>query len=229
MSKIIKADLVPDRGVAGFYLVDCKLDRRRHSRAKSTSPEDEARLILENAREEAETILSEARAEAESIRTSAYEEGTRAAAQELESAKLAIDERLAEIEADAEKQIDDFWKSIEPELLKLSVEIAGKIIRREIDGQQDYVLETVKAGLHQLRDRRDVKIRVNSNDFEFVRQHKEDLAASFDGVQSLELIEDRRVGEGGCIIESSNGHLDARVETQSAEIERALLEAAHEG
>lgn len=228
MSKIIKADSVANPEVAGFYLVDCKLDRRRHPRAKGTSPEDESHLMLENAREEAEGIVSEARAEAESIRTSAYEDGNQAAIQELAAAKSAMEERLAEIEADAQKQIEDFWKAIEPELIKLSVEIAGKIVRREIDGQKDFVLETVKAGLYQLRDRRNVTIRVRSEDYEFIRGHKEDLAASFDGVQSLELIEDRRVGEGGCMIESSNGHLDARIETQSAEIERALLEAAHE-
>ena len=229
MSKIIKAESVADPEVAGYYLVDCKLDKRRHSRAKGTSPEEEARLMIENAREEAETIISEARAEAESIRTSAYEEGNQAAEQELEAAKSVMDEDLAEIETDAQKQIEDFWKSIEPELLKLSVEIAGKIIRREIDGQQDFIVETIKAGLYQLRDRRDVKIRVNPKDYKFIRERKEDLAASFDGVQSLELIDDRRVGEGGCVIESANGHLDAGIDTQSAEIERALLEAAHEG
>jgi len=222
LNKIIKAE-----PVAGFYLVDCKPDRRRH--AKCASPEEEARLLVETAREEAETIILEARAEGESIRQTAYEEGSRAAEEELETAKSAMDQRLAEIEADAAKQIEDFWKSIEPELLTLSVEIAGKIIRREIDGQQEFILETIKAGLYQLRDRRDVKIRVSSEDYKFIREHKEDLAASFDGVQSLELIDDRRVSQGGCIIETSNGHLDARVETQSAEIERALLEAAHEG
>ena len=75
MSKIIKADSVASPEVAGFFLVDCRPERRRHSRAKGTSPADEARLIVETAREEAETIVSEARVEAESIRASAYEDG----------------------------------------------------------------------------------------------------------------------------------------------------------
>jgi flagellar assembly protein FliH len=39
-----------------------------------------------------------------------------------------------------------------------------------------------------------------------------------DGARQLEIIEDRRVGRGGCVIETSAGTIDARIDTQFEQI-----------
>ncbi|HOP79879.1 MAG TPA: FliH/SctL family protein, partial [Armatimonadota bacterium] len=52
---------------------------------------------------------------------------------------------------------------------------------------------------------------------------------SCDGIRAVEVIEDRRVDKGGCLIESGNGYLDARIDTQRKEVERALTEAVKYG
>lgn len=231
MSSLIKADSVGPVDGEAAYVIDCESEKgiRRRRRAKPASPADEARLIVEQAKDEAAAMIAEAQRQVETIRAAAHEEGYQSGLQQLEAQKAAMDQRLAEIEADVQRQIAEFWTSIEPELLELAVEIGRKIVRHEFAENSDFVLATVKAGLRQLRDRREVKIRVNPDDYKFMREHKEDLASSFDGVRSLELIEDRRVDRGGCVIESTNGHLDARTETQLGEVERALSETAHDG
>jgi flagellar assembly protein FliH len=109
-------------------------------------------------------------------------------------------------------------------VLKLSVEIARKIVRREIEKDDEFIIDAVKAGLHQLSSRQDLKIRVNSADSEMVKEHRDDLTASFDGMPPVEVIEDRRVPQGGWIVESTSGRLDGRVDTQLNEIERSLTE-----
>ena len=234
MSSIIKGHLLVRRGgVQGEYVVDPnKVTRdqsRRSRRSRSASPEDAARAIIEDANEQASALISAARQEAETIRTSAYQEGREASLDELEVEKTAFAERLTQIEADVERRVQEFWAAMEPELLKLAVDIAGKIVYQEIARNDEFVLANIKAALQQLRDRHDLKIHVNPVDYEFVREHKDEIASSCDGVRSIEIIEDRRVGRGGSLIESSNGHLDARLDTQLGEVERALLEAAHDG
>ena len=42
------------------------------------------------------------------------------------------------------------------------------------------------------------------------------------GSPKVKLEEDKRVGQGGCIIETAYGSIDARLEEQMAEIEKVL-------
>jgi flagellar assembly protein FliH len=43
-----------------------------------------------------------------------------------------------------------------------------------------------------------------------------------DGSPKVRLEEDERVGQGGCIIETAYGNIDARLDEQMAEIEKVL-------
>ena len=232
MSAVIKSDLLGRLRVEGEYMIDPgtlsehEVRMRRH---RNESPEKQARSIVREARQEAEEIVSAAYQEAEAIRESAYQEARAQALAELDQERSAMVERVAETIADIGRQLDEFWIQTEGELLKLAVEIARKLVHHEINENQEVVLNTVKIALYQLRDRQSLKLRVNPADYELLREHKEEIMSSCDGMRSVEILEDRRVEQGGCLIESDNGSLDARIETQLKEVERALLEAAHDG
>ena len=60
------------------------------------------------------------------------------------------------------------------------------------------------------------------DDLETVRAFREDLTALVDGIGQLEIVEDRRVSPGGCVVETTGGTIDARIETQFTEIESLL-------
>lgn len=232
MSRMIKSRLLREVEPREEYLVEANGSdgrSRRSRRSKTASPEDAARAMIARARAEAGALVSAAQLEADSIRSSARQEGHEAARRELESERQAAAERLVQIEEEAARQVEQFWVSMEPELLRLAVGIAGKVVRKEISENEEFVLTNVKEGLLQLRDRHELTMRVNPRDYDLMREQKEDIAGSLDGIRSIEIVDDRRVDEGGCVIESGNGNLDARIETQLKEVERALLEAAHDG
>lgn len=232
MSALIKADTVARKRCEDIYLVDCGSRtevRRRQPETSKTSPKEQAEYIIGQAKHEAEMLVAEAEERAESIRSDAYEEGYQAGLRELDAGKAMLNQRLEELEGELRRQVMEHWAEMEPEILQLAVEIARKIIRYEIDENKSIILTTVKAGIEQLRERRELKLRVNPADYEFVREHKEEITESYDGVRSVEVVQDRRVESGGCIVESANGHLDGRTETQIKEVERALLEAHQDG
>lgn len=232
MSGLIKADTVARKKCEDIYLVDCGSRtevRRRQSETSKTSPKEQAEYIIGQAKQEAEILVAEAEERAESIRAAAYEEGYQAGLRELDAGKAMLNQRMESLKEEVTRQVSDYWVSIEPEVLSLAVEIARKITRHEIDENKSIILTTVKAGIEQLRERRELKLRVNPADYEFVREHKDEITESYDGVRSVEVVQDRRVESGGCIIESANGHLDGRTETQIKEVERALLEASQDG
>jgi flagellar assembly protein FliH len=175
----------------------------------------EAKRILQSAQEQAEILREQAR-------QSGYQDGQQRAVQENADAAAEL-ERLNQA---VQEERDAFFVRIEPEVVKLSVEVAEKILRRELASSPESVLDIVKSALQQLRDKDSIKLRVNPADLELLKANRQALCESVDGIQHMELIEDRRVDRGGCIAESSNGSLDARTKSQLSEAQRVLTEAA---
>lgn len=107
-------------------------------------------------------------------------------------------------------------------MLKLSIKLAEKIIGREV--QQDEMTrgEIVLNALRQARQQEMLTVRVNSGDLPLVEQMRERIDA-FGRAKYIDFIADQSVREGGCIIESQSGTIDARLETQLRILESTLL------
>jgi len=136
--------------------------------------------------------------------------------------------RLARLDALADslqRERQEFFDRIEPEVVRLSISIAEKILARELELRPNAVVDMVRSAVKRLRDREQLRVSVNPRDFEQVRSARDDLIGAIDGVRTLEVVEDRRVDAGGCVIESQNGTLDARVKTQLDQLS-SVLEAA---
>ncbi|MCC6484525.1 MAG: hypothetical protein IT209_06735 [Armatimonadetes bacterium] len=179
-----------------------------------------------SAEEQAQHLLSEARAQAQTLRDEARQQGFREGLSEgAERFRLAL-EQLNEQRNALEEDYQRICDALEPEVLKLSLEIASKIVTHEVQQAPETVLQVLRLALRQLRDRGHVRLRVNRADIEMVRGAREDIAEWLDGVRDLEIIEDRRVEQGGVIVESADGILDGRQSSQIDEIHKRLEEAA---
>jgi flagellar biosynthesis/type III secretory pathway protein FliH len=66
-----------------------------------------------------------------------------------------------------------------------------------------------------------VRVRVHPDDLPAVEARREALATRAPAA-ALELVADETVGRSGCVIETPQGRVDARLETQLAALERAL-------
>lgn len=180
---------------------------------------------LDQAMAEAKETIASAREEADALRRRAidqgYQEGVDMAAQQY---CQAIDQLQGLMNALRDER-EAFFASIEPQIVKLSVEIAEKIVRHELESQPEAVLEIIKLALLQLTDRDSIALRVSPQDAEMIRQHQAEIRDAAGGIRQIEIIEDRRVDRGGCIAESSSGSLDARVSSQLSEVTRAMMEA----
>jgi len=173
--------------------------------------------------------IAAAQSEAGQIKVTAREEGLvegrSLAQQELEAKRTEVARLVEEIETERA----NFFDRMEPEVARLSVTIAEKVIARELETRPETVIDLVRTAMKRMRERESLRVRVNPEDISLVRAARDELMAEVDGVKKLDLIDDRRVGQGGCVIESSNGILDSRIKTQLEEIERVISEAATHG
>jgi len=111
-------------------------------------------------------------------------------------------------------------------VIELAVAIASKVVGHEVEEHPELVVEQARGCIRRLQEREHVRIRVNPEDVDTMRQAKEELIAAFDGVRRIDVVDDRRVGKGGCVVESESGSLDARLDRQLKEVEQVLLEAS---
>ena len=110
----------------------------------------------------------------------------------------------------------------EPELVRLAMAIAERIVHTEVANNRQVIVENVRAALTRLVSREVVTLRVNPVDHETIRQYRDDIVEASD-VEHLRIVEDQRVDRGGVIIETDAGTIDAKIATQLREAKRAIL------
>jgi flagellar assembly protein FliH len=179
--------------------------------------EDAAAAAAASLREEAARLRAEAWEEG---RRQGYADGKEEAAQLIRIAQRIADESLAARE--------EFIALTTPQLLKLAVQIAEKIIRREVETDPAVVQRMVSEALQRAVGRRHLQVRVNPDDLETLQAVAPELHAALDGVQEFEIVPDRRSGDrrmerGGCVVETEGGIIDARIEAQLEEVQTRLM------
>ena len=107
----------------------------------------------------------------------------------------------------------------EKDVARLAIEIAKKIVHREVTIDNDIVMTLARIGLSRMHNRVAATIHLHPEDLDYVEAHRSQLSSA----QAIHLMEDRSVGRGGCLIQTEMGAVDARIEQQFAEIERAFI------
>jgi flagellar assembly protein FliH len=192
---------------------------------------------LANARAEAEEMCEDARVQAEALREAAWQEGFHdgrqtARAQIEAELRAQWDVEREKFRAEAEALIEEIvrqrqalWESQEAEMVAFSLDIARQVVKTELTQNAEIVTNTLHNALRRITDKENVRIRLSVADAPRIREMRDDLLTLIDGIKNLEIVEDRRVGDGGCVIETGAGTIDAKIETQLAEVERALEHA----
>ena len=135
-------------------------------------------------------------------------------------------DRLGSIIGQAVDIRTDIIHSAEKQMLDMILLIARKVIKDEIAGRKDVVLNNIREALKRVKDRDRVNIRVNFSDMDLTTQNKEELLKMMDSLRKINVYEDSRVDRGGCMIDLDAGAIDARISTQLKQIEEAVQNTA---
>ena len=111
-------------------------------------------------------------------------------------------------------------REAEADLLRLALEIARRVLRREMAVDPDAIRGLVLAALEKLQGQEIARVRVHPS---HARPVSELLRKSGAG-QAVEVIADASREPGAVIFESERGNLDASVDAQLREIERGLAD-----
>ena len=193
---------------------------------------EEIAMIVPQEEEEItpEMVLAGARCEAEQKVREAYAEGLRRGLEAAKEQYLAsVAESAAALKAAADGFVrvrEEFLRSLEPQVVELALDIARRIVQREVRDDSGIVLRTVRRALDILTERESVIVRIHPSDAEALRNEKITLLEEFDGVRQMTLQTDASLSPGGCVVETDLVEIDGRLEAQWEAIRAALLDIA---
>ena len=158
----------------------------------------------------------------DTIREQAFQEGFAAGVAQAQSqldgpavALAAAADQLQAMRADAAA-------SVEADAVDLALRIAEQAIGAAIAADPELVVEAVRGALRRLVERDRVLILVNPDDLELVRDHVARLVGELGGIEHCEVQAERRVRPGGAIVRTSEGEVDATLETKLARAREVL-------
>ena len=158
----------------------------------------------------------------DAVREQAFEEGFAAGVAQAQSqldgpagALAAAAEQLQALRTDAAS-------SVEADAVDLALRIAEQAVGAAIAVDPELVIEAVRGALRRLVERDRVLILVNPDDLELVRDHVARLVGELGGIEHCEVQAERRVRPGGAIVRTSEGEVDATLETKLARAREVL-------
>jgi flagellar assembly protein FliH len=217
--------IIKEAEEAAFRQVKRKTDEAQSLKRKA---QDEADRIIAEANERAAQIEADSRAAFESERKDAEDEG-RAAGREagFVEGKAEVErlvERTQTILQRAQDKRAEILEETEQEIVSLVLLISRKVIKVISESQRNVVIQNVVQALRKVKGRGNIIIRVNIADIKISSEHTKDFINKVEGAKSIQIVEDTSVDEGGCIIETDFGEIDARIASQLAELESKILE-----
>jgi flagellar assembly protein FliH len=206
-----------------------------------------AEAALREAKAEAARIVAAARADAERMRaearTQGHAEGRAAGFAEGEAAGLAAGEAAGREQALAahdasfkaleeayaaeflrwNAQRDEAMRTAERELAGVAIAIAESIVREEIAREPKWVARAVEAAVALFARSTRVSIEIAPEDEALVAGAMPSLRAALPVGAEVELVARAGIARGGVVIRSSEGTVDARLETQFRRMRAGIL------
>jgi flagellar assembly protein FliH len=158
----------------------------------------------------------------DAVREQAFEEGFAAGVAQAQSQLDGPASALASAAEQLQALRTDAAASVEADAVDLALRIAEQAVGAAIAADPELVVEAVRGALRRLVERDRVLILVNPDDLELVRDHVGRLVGELGGIEHCEVQAERRVRPGGAIVRTSEGEVDATLETKLARAREVL-------
>ncbi len=182
-------------------------ERRRGDRRRGFRRIDDRNLIS-RAREEAQNIREAAAKEG-------YQDGLSQAKDDMEEVRSSLTAFLG-----AKQAVFDY---IAPDILEISVDIAKKIIKKELQQDPSIIIDNIIEILKGLsKEETKITLRVNPSQVSLLKTEIPDAVKNVGLDAKVIIVPDETIMEGGCMVTTTNGVIDATIETQLAVISEAM-------
>lgn len=157
-----------------------------------------------------------------------YQAGVEKGREEAVMSAKELFERVKKIHEEMLRQKVEIFEKNEEELIELAYQIAVKIVKKEIEIDKNIIKNNLMEALKKVPISKSITIIVNWEDLEYIKSIKNQLFSEIQGVEKIEIVENKSIERGGCILETSMGTIDATISSQLEIIFEKLTEASNQ-
>jgi len=171
----------------------------------------DASTILTKAKDEAEKYKIEVVTECEKLKEQALKEG-------YEKGFETWFEQIAKLQ----NEIIEVQKSAEKKIIPIALKAAKKIVGKEIELSSGVIVDIVSNYLKAVSTHKKITIYVNKKDLSDLENNRARLKEIFESLEALSIRERSDIEQGGCVIETEGGIINAKLENQWSIMETAF-------
>jgi flagellar biosynthesis/type III secretory pathway protein FliH len=147
----------------------------------------------------------------------AYAEASEKCDRELSELLSILSTHISEVN----KELPVWFENAEKQMTAKTLTIVKRLMAAELALGRDHALAIVQECLAEVTHSSHIRVKMNPFDSIVVSQHRDKLLALAPQLKDIDFVDDPSI-EGGCVIESDGGAIDARLETRLAMVEGDL-------
>ena len=204
---------------------------------------EEAEALRAAAKDETEKLRADTTAECEEIKTkttktahdegykkghdegyaAGHEEGIKAATEEMKDRMKESVEYAEHVLQTAKEATGDYLLQAEQDFAEVVMRVVEKVIPQHFIDVPQVILPAVRQALAKVRDQKEIIIHVAPDCYDFVLMARDEFRAMLTGGNAnLEVQSDESLKPGDCLLETPNGSVDARLQTQLEMLKEAV-------
>ena len=195
---------------------------------RQTDEAQDAEDIIAEAEQKARDIIADSEKNKDSVNRDAYKEGFNRGREEgFKEGNLEVQRLTDRLHTIINKTMDrrqEILSETEQQIVDLVLLMTRKVVKVISENQRNVVVSNVVHALRKVKGRGDVVIRVNLADVKMTTEHIQNFISAAENIKNITVVEDSTVDQGGCIIETDFGAVDARIASQLNELEQKILE-----
>jgi flagellar assembly protein FliH len=190
----------------------------------------EADYIIKEALLEAKEIITKASVEVQELRDKTLqeseEEGYSTGIARAQEEYEGLLQEAGEIKEQAGVEYKQVLDSLEADAVNTIIAISKKVISKELECKENILLLVKEAFEKCSKDHKSV-LKLSGQDYDYVNENKDKLMSMLERSEEIEIKKDLSLKEGGCVIDTPFGSIDASADTKFEKIENdfeSLLE-----
>lgn len=112
----------------------------------------------------------------------------------------------------------------ESHLVQLVFHMASRLAKMELNGNNEAIIQILRDAVGLSQDEENITVRVSSSQFEFLEELKKETGRELEFIKRIRFEPSEEISDGGCIVETNYGEVDARIEQRVEQLWSVLSE-----
>ena len=188
--------------------------------------EEERDRLLSEAQTQIETDRAEARAAGHAEGFAAgHAEGEAAVREEMAELIRTTNVQAEKTLRDAHDAMRDYLMQAEEDIVSIAMTAVERILPQHFIDVPQMVLPIVRDAILRVKDQKEVVVHVPPDSYDFALMARDELRGLLTaGDTNLTITSDEAMKPGDCLVETPNGSVDARLQTQIEQLKKAVRE-----